>query len=126
MRSLASWFQGGCFQLVPHIQDKSDLAQSILSLPNHRVRETEIISFICLTKSCCAKAALLKLQFYLCFCFSDSISRINVCMWKMMQTFCGTQKGCGTYRTWDCQTFVRGEFGQRCLYFKALILLFRT
>lgn len=27
--------------------------------------------------------------------------------------------------TWDCQTFVHGEFGQRCLYSKALILLFQ-
>lgn len=32
-RSLDSWFQGGGFQLVPHIQYESDLAQSILSLP---------------------------------------------------------------------------------------------
>lgn len=86
------------------------------------------MSFICFTKSCCAKAALLKLLFHLSLWFAYSIGRANVCLPVEDDTdsLCPwTQKCCGTYRTWDCQTFVRGKFGQRCLYSKALILLFQ-
>lgn len=60
-------FQDGCSQ-SENIQDESGLARSI---SNCGERETEILSFVCFTESCCAKAVLLKLLvFFSAFWFA--------------------------------------------------------